>query len=131
MSRLLKIGLILWIVSTPSATLAADVCFDESVAGQILVELEKGRALRDQLTIQESLTVELEKQIELLKQITEERALQAEQARAVIAAQKQVIEDQEKALARNQTTGAIEKFLIGLGSLAVGVLVGVGVALVL
>ena len=73
----------------------------------------------------------MEKQIELLKQISEERALQAEQAQAVIAAQKQVIEDQEKALSRNQTTGAIEKFLIGLGSLAVGVLVGVGVALVL
>uniref|UniRef100_A0A6M3X514 Uncharacterized protein n=1 Tax=viral metagenome TaxID=1070528 RepID=A0A6M3X514_9ZZZZ len=65
LTRSLGLALLLWVFLLADAT-AQDVCFDEHVAGKMVVELERIPNLQQQLGIQESITVELTSQRDVL-----------------------------------------------------------------
>ena len=63
------VALLLWVsLLFPLNSLAADVCFEEAVAGKMLVVLEQARILEKQIAELEGGSVELQTQINLLKE---------------------------------------------------------------
>jgi len=59
--------LLLAILLCPSSSRAQEVCFDDVVAGQMVVVLEQAKIAEQQLTIAAASNVELQQQVEILK----------------------------------------------------------------
>ena len=97
MFKKLSAVLVIWVIllSSPIAY-SADVCFDEKVAAQIVVDLEKYKILQQQLNILEKQNEQLEKQIELHKQINALQRDQIEITKKTLEDYKKLMEDKDK-----------------------------------
>jgi len=97
MFKKLSAVLVIWVIllSSPIAY-SADVCFDEKVAAQIVVDLEKYKILQQQLDILEKQNEQLEKQIELHKQINALQRDQIEITKKTLEDYKKLMEDKDK-----------------------------------
>jgi len=125
--------LIAWaILFYPATLLAADdqstICFDEPVAARMVVELERGRLLQEQIIQYAAAVKELEIQVEILKKAVVIQAQQLEMAQKTLQSYEEILEA-ERELCRKQIDAAkpsVLKSLMGtLGTVGIGVLLGV------
>ena len=121
--------MLLWVFLLADAT-AQDVCFDEHVAGKMVVELERIPNLQQQLGIQESITVELTSQRDVLLETVKIQKEQVDLANDTIKAQKQLAEIQDENCKR-QIEAAKPSFWSRLGTHVTAMGVGGIIAAVL
>ena len=97
MFKKLSVALMIWaILLSSSVAYSADVCFDEKVAAQIVVDLEKYKILQQQVDILEKQNEQLEKQIELYKQVNSLQREQVEITKKTLDDYKKLMEDKDK-----------------------------------
>lgn len=114
---MLLLAILLW----PLNSFAADTCFSEEVAGQMVVALEQAKIAAQQLETQSGGNVELQSQVDILKgtvklmedQIVVYKNLQDMQAK-MSEAKDQLHEQELKAVAPT-FWGNVQKYIVGGG----------------
>ncbi len=114
-------------IKSSTTTTESVVCFKESDAAKIVVELENARDYQEQIELLKQANQELEKQITLLKEANKLQQEQLGVAKQTVESYKKLLETQKQAYEKkieNEKPSIWGKIMIGIGSLGVGVLVG-------
>lgn len=119
---------ICFLLLLPTLGRCEDICFDEKVASNIVVELEKGRLIQQETEALKGENAELQKQIDLLKQIIELKDIQLESTNKALKQYGDLLEQQgklyEEALKRSKPS-FFEKLSDTLGAVGIGIIIGV------
>ena len=111
----------------PVNAYSEDVCFTESQAASIVVDLERAKIQREELEFQRQSNDELEKQVKLLKEVVALQKEQLKSAQDLNKAQAVAIEQQkqyyEKAL-KDAKPGFFESVFKAIGYIGVGLILG-------
>lgn len=125
--RLKSVCLILALSLFVSVASAEEVCFSDPDAKAIVVELEKGRNLKEQVELYKKANTELEQQVKLMKEIS---ALQKEQIAVGDKAIKQyqdIITYQGNAyeqVIKESKPNPLKQFMDSVGLIGIGILAG-------
>ncbi len=104
---------------------AADVCFPEAQAGQILTQLEKTKNLEEQVILLEKANGELEYQVKLLREIGTIQKEQVQQYKDLMQIQK----DGYEGIIKASKPSAIKQLFDKAGWLGIGALIGMALLL--
>ena len=123
---LLSLLLVSIIWATPSQ--ANDVCFTETDASKIVVELEKGRICEQQVVQYEVSVKELSVQIESLKTQVETMSKKFDETMKQLDTERKIADEKDKArLEEIKTAGKFQWIMLfggfGVGALLIGALV--------
>lgn len=103
------------------------VCFKESDASRMVVELENNGDYREQIDLLKQANSELEKQIGFLKEINKLQQEQLKVSEQTIASYKELLKTQKEAYEKkieNEKPSIWGKIAAAVGGLGIGVLVG-------
>lgn len=106
----------------------ADVCFFESTAKEIVVEVEKCRILKEQNELYKQGTLELEKQLELLNKLIEAKDAQIKILQETGTKYQELLQQQKEScdkLVAESKPGFLKVLLQALGFIGLGVLLGI------
>ncbi|MDA8104667.1 MAG: hypothetical protein M0Z71_04740 [Nitrospiraceae bacterium] len=107
---------------------AEEVCFSEADAEAIVVDIEKGKNLAEQVDLYKQANAELAQQVKLLKEIGDLQKQQLEVSRTAIEQYKDIIKYQGEAFQQvlKEAKPSILKCLIdAVGFIGIGALVGI------
>lgn len=125
---ILSVILIPFILAECEIARAADITFDESVAGKMVVEIEQCRIMEDQIELYKESNAELEYQIKLQKDINNLQKEQLEVTKEAVKQYQELLKIQEdvyKQVIKDTKPNPIKKFIDSLGFVGIGVLIGV------
>lgn len=109
-------------------TLEPVVCFTETDAKRIVVDLENVNDYREQVDLLKQANVELEKQIESLKKINKLQQEQLEISNQTIESYKKLLDAQRDAYEteiKKNKPSVLKTFFTGVGGMGIGILVGI------
>jgi hypothetical protein len=107
---------------------APDVCFSEDQAEGIVVDLEKGKNLAEQVELYKQANAELEQQVKLLKEIGELQKQQVEVGQRAIAQYQKIIRYQGEAYERvikDSKPSLFKRLIDVVGFIGIGALLGI------
>ena len=107
---------------------AADITFEESVAGKIVVEIEQCRITENQIELYKEANQELEYQIKLQKDINDLQKDQLEIAKETVKQYQELLKIQEdvyKQAIRDVKPNPVKKLIDAIGFIGIGILVGI------
>lgn len=111
----------------PSFGRAGEVCFSGEDAQRMVVDLETGRNLQEQVDLYRKTTAELEGQIALLKEIDSLRKQQIEAGQTAIRQMQEIVSLQGKAYeeaVKASRPSLLKKVIDALGFIGIGILAG-------
>lgn len=121
-------GIVLFVsLAFPSIGRAGEVCFSGEDAQRMVVDLEKGRNLQEQVELYRKATAELEQQIALLKEIDSLRKQQIEAGQTAIRQMQEIVSLQGKAYEealQASRPSFLKKAIDALGLIGIGILAG-------
>jgi len=102
------------------------ICFSEEQVKKMVVELENVEDYKEQIELLKQANDELTKQILALKEINKLQQEQLKISEQTIESYKKLLDTQKEAFEKElkNKSGIWDKILVGLGSLGVGLLVG-------
>ena len=102
------------------------ICFSEEQVKKMVVELESVEDYKEQIELLKQANDELTKQILALKEINKLQQEQLKISEQTIESYKKLLDTQKEAFEKElkNKSGIWDKILVGLGSLGVGLLVG-------
>lgn len=119
---------ICFLLLLPTLGRCEDICFDERVASDVVVELEQGRIIKQETELLKENNAELQKQIDLLKQIIALKDMQLESTNKALKQYSELLDEQGKlygeALKRSKPS-FFEKLSDTFGSVGIGIIIGV------
>jgi hypothetical protein len=119
---------ICFLLLLPALGRCEDICFDEKVASDVVVELEQGRLIKQETELLKAENAELQRQVDLLKQIVELKDKQLESTNRALKQYSDLLETQGKlygdALKRSKPS-FFEKLSDTLSSVGIGIVIGV------
>lgn len=125
---ILSIVLIPFMLAECEMARAADITFDESIAGKMVVEIEQCRVTEDQIELYKEANAELEYQIKLSKDINNIQKEQLEVAKETVKQYQELLKTQEdvyKQAIKDTKPNLFKKLIDSLGFIGIGVLAGV------
>lgn len=107
---------------------AADITFDESIAGKMVVEIEQCRITEEQIELYKEANKELEYQIKLQKDINNLQKEQLGVAKETVKQYQELLKTQEdvyKQAIKDTKPNLFKKLIDSLSFIGIGVLVGI------
>jgi hypothetical protein len=108
----------------PVSSYGEDICFDETTAGQIVVELEKSKIIEQENALLEQGSQELERQVGLLKQIIELKDKQLQVEDQALTRYVDLIKQQQQ-ICDEEIKRAKPSFFEKVGNIATGAIIGI------